>query len=269
MPGIAASIDGVDIVARLDTGGSYLHMSSENASRFNIESIGCDSGFASLTQTRICYGITDIQIGSVSINNVPVAIHEEGLSAAPLATHFNSAMDVIIGTNILELFLTTIDGPNNRMIITDKTNNSALQEHGRLFCEGGVEVPFGIWTDHLMIAHGQIADKGPINLFVDSGLVVVTPEQGQASFLISYEQLRNLGIQRNDAQLFNQITEPSGLEGVYSKNLLVYPIPDRTWRNYGNWGGMEVAALLGWGYLKHYCWTIDFENRIFILKATE
>jgi hypothetical protein len=269
MPGIAASIGGVPIVARLDTGGAYLHLSTESAARFGIETIGCDTGFASLTQTRICYGVTDIQIGSVSLENVPVAVHEVGLSAAPLAKHFNSPMDAIIGTNILEQFYTTIDGPNNRIIFSDKSNSSTLQEHRRLISEGGIEVPFGVWTDHLMIARGQIGDQEQINFFVDSGLVMATPEDGQVSLLISRKLLERLGIKFDDAPPFTTLPGTAGLSGSLKEDLLVYPVAERTWRGYGDWGGIDVAALIGWGYLKHYSWTLDFERRVFILQAAE
>lgn len=269
MPGIAGSLNGREVVVRLDTGGSYLHVSEESAERFGIKTIGCDRGFASLSHTRICYGVADLEFGSVTMENVPVAVHEQGLSAAALAEHFGAQMDAIIGTNILEQFLATVDGPNNRLILSRRNVDSAIAEHRLLVGENGTEVPFGVWTDHLMIARGHIANHGPVSLFVDSGLVMVTPEQGQASLLISRSRLDSLGVLLGTEGPFTRVMGDSGLGDALRDDLLVYPVADRTWNGFGDWGGVDVAALVGWGYLKRYSWTLDFDRRVFVLRAAE
>lgn len=266
MPGLDGRLNGHDIVARLDTGGSYIHVSSETAERLGIETIGCDSGFASLSRTRLCYGVADLELGPISLTNVPVTVHSEGLSAAPFAEHFGSPMDAIIGTCILRQFLTTVDGPNARMLLSARDDALAASEHvGRLQGDAS-EVPFAVWGDHLMIAQGKVAGRGATSLFVDSGLVMVTPEQGQAALLLSTTRLHALKVPAADDLPFTPVPNQSGFPGAYREDLLAYPVRQGTWRGYGDWGGMDVAALIGWGYLKHYSWTIDFSRRVFVFR---
>jgi len=269
MPGVEGTLNGVDIIARLDTGGAYVHLSEDAAQRFGIATIGCDTGFASLSRTRICYGVADLELGPVTLRNVPVAVHAEGLSAAPLAEHFGSRMDAIIGTNVLERFLATVDGPNARLILSDRQDPTAAERHRLLLDGAALEVPFGMWTDHLMIARGELAGRSPVNVFVDSGLVIVTPDQGQASLLIPQRTLEALGGTVVDDQPLSPLPGASGLAGAVRQDLLAYPVPERTWQGFGDWGGVEVAALIGWGYLKHYAWTVDFDRRVFLLRAGE
>lgn len=268
MPGFEGTVNGREVVARLDTGGAFLHVSADAAEQLGIETIGCDTGFAALSRTRICYGVADLELGPVKLTNVPVAVHDQGLSAAPLAEHFGSPMDAIIGTNILGRFLATVDGPNARMILSARGDTTAAGEHRRLVGGGGTEVPFGIWTDHLMIAQGEIADRGPLSFFVDSGLVMATPDQGQASLLMSKRTLGTLGVQAAGEKAFTPIPGKSGLTGAGCYDLLAYPVTARIWKGYGDWGGMDVAALIGWGYLKRFCWTIDFDRRVYTLRPS-
>ena len=216
---------------------------------------------------RICYGVADLELGPTAITNVPVAVHERGLSAAPLAKAFGAPMDAIIGTNILEQFLATIDGPSGKMILSARGDEAASREHRLLVNGSGVEVPFGIWTSHLMIAPRTVSGIGPMNLFVDSGMVVVTPEQGQASLLISSRALDALDVPRVRDQLFTPVPGQSGLSGAARESLLAFPVKNRTWAGFGDWGGMDVAALVGWGYLKHFVWTIDFDRRVYTLLS--
>lgn len=269
MPGVEGTLNGHKIVARLDTGGRYLHVSTETAERLGIKTIGCDSGFASLSRTRLCYGLADLELGPVRLANVPVTVHAEGLSPAPLAEHFDSPMDAVIGTCILKQFLATVDGPNERVLLSARDDALAASEHvGRL--QGAAsEVPFAVWGDHLMIAHGKLAGRGATNLFVDSGLVMATPDQGQASLLLSARRLKTLQVPVAPNVPFTPIPNKSGFSGAYREDLLAYPVRQSIWRGYGDWGGMDVAALIGWGYLKHYSWTIDFGRRMFVFRLRQ
>ncbi len=266
MPGIRATLNGVKIVARLDTGGAYLHVSEEAAQRFGISTYGCDSGFASLNRTKICYGSADLQLGPAILRNVPVAVHAKGLSAAPMAQHFNAPMDAVIGTNILAQFLTTMDGPGNRLILSARGDKDAAEQHLSRIGTPILKVPFVLWTDHLMVTPGEIGGQGPMLLFMDTGLVVVTPEQGQAGLLLPNERLDALGIPQSGTQAFHPVPGESGLPGLLQGDILAYPVSDTVWKGFGDWGGMDVAGLLGWGYMKNFTWTMDFERQVYLLS---
>jgi hypothetical protein len=41
------------------------------------------------------------------------------------------------------------------------------------------------------------------------------------------------------------------------------------WAGLGDWGAIDVAGLIGWGYLKHFVWTIYFGRRVYVLGLPE
>lgn len=267
MPGFRARLNGREIVARLDTGGAFVHVSAEQAQALGIDTMGCDKGFASLSKTRICYGVADLDLGPVRMRNVPVSVHDDGLAAAPFARHFDARVDAIIGVNVLEQFLATVDGPRARLILSGRHDCVARRRHVSRIPEDPAVVPFGVWTDHLMIAKGEVAGRGPVNLFVDTGLVIVTAERGQAAVLASGSALASWGGAPVGDQGFYTLPGATGLAGMPRAELLAYAVSDRTWRAYGDWGGIEVTALIGWGYMKQFVWTIDFDRGEFLLAT--
>lgn len=82
------TINGKRIVARLDTGGLFIHVSSALARRLAIEAVTATKAFASLASDTVRYGFTDIRLGSAELLNVPVLVHEKGLSVDPIAHAF-------------------------------------------------------------------------------------------------------------------------------------------------------------------------------------
>lgn len=75
MPGFAVRLNGQATVARLDTGGAFLHLTPEQARTFGIKSVVCERSFFGLIEGGICYGMAEtLEIGPVRLTNVPVAI---------------------------------------------------------------------------------------------------------------------------------------------------------------------------------------------------
>ena len=75
---------------------------------------------------------------------------------------------VVFGTNIIKQFITTIDYPNNKFILTNDVNlmqNKNLNEISEKF-----EMPFYLAGDHYMFGQG-ILDEQKVNMFFDTGLV--------------------------------------------------------------------------------------------------
>jgi hypothetical protein len=266
MPGFQMMINGKRVVARLDTGGSFIHVSSALAHRLAIETVAGTKAFASLASDRIRYGFTDISLGSAELANVPVLVHEKGLSIDPIAQEFGIELGPIIGTNVLERFLATIDGPGKRLFLHARRDPAMKVRHDALFREAPMSVPFGLWLDHYLLVHGSVGHLQHIGLFVDSGLVVVDEGRRQASMMAPLSALRSWGAAIPDRSRFIDVPGTLRVGEATQENACVYPVSDGLWKRFGSWGGVRTSALLSWGFLKDYIWTIDFDERRFLFK---
>jgi hypothetical protein len=271
MPGFAARVAGREVVARLDTGGSFVHLTAGKAAALGIRTVACEKAFAALQSGRVCYGVTDLELGAGELRNVPVVVHDEGvLSSQGMAEAFGVELGPIVGTNLLRPFLATVDGPGRRLLLSRRGDEPARAEHLARLAGDAVTVPFALWGEHMMIARGRVGEGLEVNLFVDSGLVAVTQEQGQASLLAPESSLSGWGASRGKrggpASRFAQLPSTLALGEASAAGATVFVVSDRTWRQFGDWGGVRVSGLVSWGFLKEYSWTLDFDRMLYELR---
>jgi hypothetical protein len=266
MPGFSASLNGRPTVARLDTGGSFIHMTSEAAAAFGVRTVVSERAFAALRWHTVRHGLADLELGPIHLRNIPVAVHEGGLPAAQIAEAFGVELGPIIGTNVLERSLSTVDAPGRRLLLSRRGDLDARAAHLARLGTRLHEAPFALWSGHLMIARGRLGSVADVNLFVDSGLVAFTQEQGQAALLASRGALSSWGVALPAEGRFAALPGPLAIGAASRAGLTVYPIADRTWRNFGDWGGIRVDALVSWGFLRHFSWTIDFDRRRYLFR---
>jgi hypothetical protein len=264
MPGFPAVLNGRSAVARLDTGGAFVHLTAEAAVAFGVRADFAVREFAALGWHTIRSGVADLELGPVLLRNVPVAVHDGALPARAIADAFGVELGPIIGTNILERFLATIDAPGQRLILSRRGERGARDAHLARLAPTLREAPFALWGDHLMIARGRAGNLADANLFVDSGLVAFTPDQGQAALLVGRGALASLGAAEPAPGTFANVPGEVAIGPAARHGLTAYPVPDSTWRNLGNWGGIRVDALVSWGFLRHFSWTIDFDRRRYL-----
>jgi hypothetical protein len=264
MPGFTAFLNGRSTVARLDTGGSFIHMTSEAAAAFGVRAVVSEREFAALGWHTVRHGFADLELGPIHLRNAPVAVHEGVLPAGPIAEAFGVELGPIIGTNVLERFLTTVDAPGRRLLLSRRGDGDARAAHLARLGAPQHEAPFALWSDHLMIARCRVGGIGDANLFVDSGLVAFTAEQGQAALLASRGALASWGVGLPADGRFAELPGPLAIGSAVRDGMTAYPIPDRTWRDFGDWGGIRVDALVSWGFLRHFSWTIDFDRRNYL-----
>ncbi|HSV56530.1 MAG TPA: retropepsin-like aspartic protease [Magnetospirillaceae bacterium] len=268
MPGIRVRINGQEAVARLDTGASFLHLNTAWADRLGIRAAGRERSFAALSHDTIGYGgFANLELGSAALGNVPAYIHGKGLdpSSERLAAAFGVELGPIIGTNVLQQFLATLDGPGCRLILSPRGDPGGASAHAALLSGTATEVQFTMWSDHYMIARGSLG-PAPVNLFVDSGLVVVNAEQGQAALLASKPVLKSWKTAVPDEGRLAVVPVALRLGELSAENPTAFPVSASTWKRFGDWGGVRVDALLSWGFLKACAWTIDFDRRMYVLR---
>ncbi len=268
MPGIEVRVQRRPMVARLDTGGSYLHVTRSQAQALGIDYGGCGKGFAGLVKNSICYGAADLTLGGAHIQNAPVWVHADDtfpIGSVPAA--FGVEMGPIIGTNIFQQFLTTIDAPQHRLILSERGNPAAGAAHIARLSGPAHEVPFALLGEHHMIARGRLGEGHDLNLFIDSGLAAFRTDQGQAGLLVSARTLEAWGIPAPAAGRFAEIPGPIALGPLRQEGMTAVAVPDRVWRDFGDWSGIRVEALLSYAFLKNYAWTIDFDRRVYVFHV--
>jgi hypothetical protein len=267
MPGMKASINGHDTVVRLDTGGAFIHLTPAQARAFGVKSVVCERAFFALIEAGVCHGVAEtFEIGPLRFRNVPVAILE-GLPAEQIAAAFGVELGPVIGTSILQRFLTTIDSPGRRFVFSKRGDAGARTKHLSLIqgvAKTRHETPFILWNSHYMIARGNIDNVAPVNFFVDSGLVAANAEQGQAALLVSEDVLAGWRVSKPEENRFAALPGKLGIGGASREQMMAFALPDAKWREFGDWGGIKVDALASWGFLKHFAWTIDFDRHIYL-----
>jgi hypothetical protein len=265
MPGLAGRINGHDVIFRLDTGGSFIHLDSATARSYGITAVPVGRHFAALTHHHVSYGLVDLSLGPVRGRHVPVAVHHNALPTAQIAADFGVPFGPIIGTNLLRPFLATIDGPERRLLLSDRNDPVGRARHLTRLPTPTAVIRYGLWCEHRMIAPVGIGTAPEVPMFIDSGLVVATPEHGQAAVLAPRNRLATGTAPHTGSGPFAPL--PSlGLGALRRTDLAALSVSARTWRRFGDWGGIDVHGLLSWGYLRHYTWTIDPTHQHYLLS---
>ena len=247
LPCVRIELNGLEVDARIDTGGELLTLSPDVAEALEVEAVtGAEGVFAAGARGEIGYGRVDtVRLGPLTVRAVPVAV---------------MALErPVIGTGFLRQFLATVDYPVRRLVL--RARSSRLPE-------GGAEVPFALAASHLILVSGSLDGREGQTFIVDSGL----EDEGGASVALPRATLDALGIPA--PALTEEIGEsgagslslrfgrfplrqvgvgplvqhdPSGLFGIF---------PDLWTEN----GGITIQGILSHGFLRRYAWTLDFER---------
>lgn len=258
LPGISVTVAGKPVVARVDTGGSYLHVTRRMADSLGIKTFARERAFASLESDTVSYGLCDMTIGRTELRNVPVYVHEHGMSAEPIAEAFGIEIGPLLGTNLLSKFLATVDSPRKRIILSDPRDagQSSLHEATLSPATLARTIPYILHDDHYLLAP-LATSVGSGCAFVDSGLVMANESQGQVATLMPKRRARSLRVATPSSREFARITERVSIGGLETEGLTAYVVPNSVWDGFGSWDGIDVVLLLSYGFLRDYAWTID------------
>jgi hypothetical protein len=238
LPAVEATLDGHRVLACLDTGGTFLVMGTERAESLGIPLTPNSNAYHGTTLTNFHTGtVRELTLGGATLTNVPIA-------AAPTLT---GAQDVvIIGTNVLQRFLATIDAPGEQLVLAPRGTEPPA----------GTRIPFFLWGDHFMFARGRFGDHTDLNYFIDSGLVYVIDNR-QAGLYTTARHYRRWGVPRPAPHFVTP--GPIGLGELSQADHLVASTPTSRvpWRDFG---GVRIDGLLSWGFLSAYTWTLDFDR---------
>ncbi len=247
LPCVRLRVNGLDVEARIDTGGELLTLSPDVAEAIGVHAVVSAEGvFAAGARGRIAYGRVDaVRAGPLTVEAVPVAVM--------------SLERPVIGTGFLRQFLATLDYPRGRLVLRPRPGHPPA---------GGAEVPFGLAAAHLLLARGSLDEQEPLTFIVDSGL----EDEGGASVAVPRATLGLLGIPAPP------LTEEVGESGAgrLSHRYGRFPVrrvglgrlvQDEATGLYGifpdEWAeldGIRIHGIVSHGFLRRYAWTLDFER---------
>lgn len=248
LPAVDGAVEGHRTPIHLDTGGTYLVMGTERALSLGIDSVPNGVHDHGVVRTRARFGIArELSLGDARLTNVPVDI---------LPTLTGPSDLVIMGTNLLQRFLATIDHP--AAVLT-------LAPRGTPPPPGGVRVPFYLWRDHFMFARGGYGTRRDLTFFIDSGLVHIFDDgtggpPRQACTFAAKSQYRSWGIPRRDiTRPFLPAAHPISLGPLEQTDHLLATTPTRR-PPWSSFDGIRIHGLLSHAFLSKYAWTIDFDR---------
>jgi len=257
LPGVSGKINGTKLHILFDTGGPFLVIGKDLAEELGIKLEYEGTGLHGSNNVKTWSSIVDeLELGDgLVFKNVPVGIME---SLGKMA---------IFGTNILEQFLSTIDYPNSRFILTPRKRKDLYDDHLSLISKKQESMPFYIWGDHFMIGKGSFNNIDNMNFFFDSGLLVITTIDGepkQASFNASKEKMVEWGFDESklDKTDLFQTEYPLSVKNLTQENTLIFY--NAKLEKDRNFGGIRIDGLISHAFLSKYSWTIDFDKHEYI-----
>ena len=159
---------------------------------------------------------------------------------------------------------TTIDYPNNRFIFITRDEKNIINQHKKEF--SGKKMDFIMWNDHYMMGQGFYNNK-QVNMFFDSGLVVVGAVDGQIAqswMCLTQESMQELGIEERDSTSITTITKTNdniSFAGMSHDNVLL-----SLSSNPHEFGGINCDLLISHGLIQNYAWSINFDEMTYTFK---
>lgn len=246
-------INGVAKTVMFDTGAEFLIVGKKIADELGIKYSNQGIGEHATSKTTIWHSIVDSLsfVNGPAFRNVPVIIMEDSPNL------------MIWGTNLLEQFLSTVDYPNRRFILTPRYMKYIYKLHLNMLPKSQKTCPFYLWGRHYMFAKGKFAEHEGLNFFFDSGLCAIANINGelkQAPFTASKETLVKWGFKRSDLEnsIFFPTTDSLGVPGLSQSNTLIWY--DKNLEKNRSFGGVQIDGLISHAWLKNYTWTIDFDK---------
>jgi Aspartyl protease len=263
LPAVHAELDGQGQLVHIDTGGPFLAMGTERAAALGIRLAPGGRGTHGTARTRLFTGTArELRLGDATLTNVPVA-------GVPT---LREAQDVVvIGTNVLQQFLTTVDNPGRKLVLSPRRDPAHTAAHRALVAHRPevAHVPFHLWGDHYMFIRGGLGTRRDMNLFVDSGLVYVvdTGLPRQACLYATARNYRRCGVPRTlAAGPHFDADGPVRLGPLEQNRHLLATTPARR-VPWGSFGGVRIDAMLTNAFLRAYSWTIDFDRHEYTFRA--
>lgn len=263
LPVIEVTVEGRTLEALIDTGGDAFILDSEIADSLGIDVVASMTGmFAGGQEAEVGFAkARTLSMGGATLHSVPISV----LPTKPLSMG-EHVIGGIVGTGVLRQFLSTIDYPNGRLILQDRSEDGGSASRRNDSGREAYEVPFYLQGTHILLAHGSLNGYGGLLFHVDSGLA------GEPAFGAPLETLEYVGIPVPEAVVHEGTIGGGGggfaLGTFPIATLGLGPLVQRDL--VGSYGGLPPGSyrrlgfitdgLISHNFLRRYSWTIDFSR---------
>ncbi len=262
MPAVPVEINGLPLIANLDTGGAFLAMAPGMAQRLGIETSIHGEGLANMTRVTYLKGLADeLRLGGASLANVPVDVIRFP-EDKPLPPGLEDLL--VVGTNVLEQFFTTWDNGNKRLVLSPRGRESSRKKHLALVPPDRSEMDFFYLADHHLGALGSINGSDSLFFHVDTGLVLMDGQGRQAALAATAKSIKKWGIPYESGPFIDG-TVSIALGPLEESGHIIHAAGMKSI----SWQGLATEATLSHGFTKNYVWTMDFDNRTWLFTKVE
>ncbi len=271
LPVVSVRVNGQPVNVFIDTGADLFVIKSEMAKTLGLKSQASFTGTYAGGKTAEIHNsrLQTLGLGDVKLHDVPVNIADfpESWVFTDEKTGKRIDIDGILSTGVFRQFLTTMDYPEQQLVLTPR-NKASQREISE---DGGTHIPFILDGTHFMIVKGAVNGKESMTFFLDSGL-----DDPDASILLQKEALNYAGLKLQDGEHHAPDDDKGGLGGggfavtrlpidsvsvgaLNQKGLtgLYGVLPEEL---YFTESGMILDGFLSHQFLRHYKWTIDFDS---------
>ena len=254
-------MNGRKVTALIDTGGDAFILDPGIASELGIEIVASMMGmFAGGMEAEIGFAMAKtLALGGVTLNSVPVSVLPTG--GMEIGGH---ALDAIVGTGVLKQFLSTLDYPNDRLVL--RAPSTAADFYAGSAGDIVDEVQFYLQSTHFLLAKGSLNGVDNLVFHIDSGLA------GTPAFSAPRQTLEYVGIPIPEVEVVEGTMGGGGggfalgtfdvgqlgLGGLTQSDLVgsYGALPPQSYRMLG----FIQDGLVSHNFLKAYAWTLDFER---------
>jgi len=261
LPLFRIEVNGHPVEFILDTGGDRLYIDEAVAERVGIRHIHKRQSKYAYTGGEYVdepLGVAEtVKLGEVTLENVPVIVAKWKV--------MGPTSDGVITTQMLKLFLSTMDYDNGEITLRERNDPGKRQFLASLDGEP-LEMPFWMTGTHLMYAKGSINGRQGLNFFMDSGLGASMP------IVIVDETVEELGIvgEKVDVDGTPYYWVPIESHGIGPLTRGATQALGNVFveENYYLQAGFFLDALMSHQYLRHFgSWTIDFDTMRYYFPA--
>jgi len=264
IPAIALEINGKTVTANLDTGGAFLSMSPKMAAELGIETSPFGPGMANMMNVTLMRGLAKrVKLGDAVLSNVPATaiVFPEGANLPPVLENL-----LIVGTCVLEQFLTTWDNGRKRLVLSPRADEKARIKHFELIPEDRAAMEFYFLGDHHLGARGAVGDHDGLFFHVDTGLVMADALGRQPALATTAYTLKKWGIIWDGQGIpLAECPHPVSLGPLADSGHVIHVLRSKTL----SWQGLDTDAVLAHGFTKNYAWTMDFDRRRWFFTKAE
>ncbi len=261
LPEVHLTVNGVQVLLTLDTGGDRLYLDVSVADKLSIKELIVSKNKYAYTEGKEIeepLGVAEVvEMGGVTVRNVPAVVAQ--WKANGLTT------DGVLGTGLLKQFLSTIDYERGEITLRPRSEKSLDQAIESMGGREVVRMPFYLTSTHLMFAKGQVNDHEGLNMFLDSGLAATMP------VILVDETVEMLGLDKNDIEgtrFYWSPIDSHGLDGLpfgASQALGNVFVDGDNYRSQGFFWDALISHQYLW---KLGSWTIDFDTMSYYFPAT-